>query len=560
MGWLAGFSGVSVPEGSLPSHDHALHTIQDQGLYAEAGGLKETCGSGRIADGAKFLVTGVGIRDGRILEPEDWAKRLDGSLNVAKNLDGHFVALRWRPGRTEFFTDKTGLRTIYFLERSEGVYFSTRLDWLASYTGPLKIDLANFGAQWMLPNSMRTSSVVKHVLRLEPGGYAIIEHGRLYLQSSPWKDSNSSLIDSDGTAFTQALRNSVEVKGPLPWSLGLSGGLDSRVIQAFRGNGITHVWGPPDHPDVVISGKLAQSLGSEQNYIHHQLPDVKECIQTLRERVGLTQVITPASWAVIGQGYRRLHAMGFGVVDGGFGGIARRQLMNRIVLERLLCRDSPNRPLTCPKIGKSDIFVEDIQRLMTQKAEEHLNEAWNKLPQSKTIAEKADLLWILTHLPNSFGFEQNFLDHVCVSYMPYAQPSVLHALMQVPLRLRWHGRLLRNIIREYSPLLSNFPLVKGTIIYPYQLGTISSVGYAKIKKYIGRSYHDPRPIEYILHMKEFILDSLGSYSVRSYHAYDQKKLQSMADRFAKGDTHHCTQVDWWLAFEMWRRVLGLEPD
>ncbi len=560
MGWLTGFSGVSVPEDLLPPHEHPRHTIRDQGLYAQAGGLKETCNGGKMPGGGKFLVTGLGIWEGRTLEQDDWATRLNGSVTVTKDLDGHFVALRWRPGRTEFFSDSAGVRTIYFLERAEGVYFSTRLDWLASCTGPLKIDLDNFSAQWMLPNSMRTSSIVKHVLRLEPGGFAVIEQGHVRLQSRPWKGPTTSLIDSDGTAFTQALRNSVEVKGPLPWSLGLSGGLDSRVLQAFRGNGITHVWGPSDHPDVVISSKLAQTQGVEQNYIQYQLPDVTECIRILRERVSLTQVITPASVTILGKGYSRLHAMGFGVVDGGLGGIARRQLMNRIVFERILCRDSPNRPLSCPRIGKSDIFIEEIQRLMTLRAKEHLNEAWNQLPQNMTVAEKADLLWIRTHLPNAFGFEQNFLDHVCVSYMPYAQPSVLRALMQVPLRLRWHGRLLRSIIRQYSPSLSSFPLVKGTTTYPYRLGTISSVAYAKIKEYPKRPYHDPRPQEFLLHLKEFILDTLRSNSVRSYHAYDQKKLRSMADRFARGDTRCCTQLDWWLAFEMWRKVLSLQLD
>ncbi len=71
---------------------------------------------------------------------------------------------------------------------------------------------------------------------------------------------------------------------------------------------------------------------------------------------------------------------------------------------------------------------------------------------------------------------------------------------------------------------------------------VSSVGYATMKKYIGRSYHDPRPLEYILHMKKSILDSLRSYSVRSYHAYDQKKLQSMADRLPRAT--HITALKW----------------
>ncbi len=557
MGWMIGFAGTELPARLLPPHHKARYTIRQKNLFAQAGGPGETCCGGETPEGGMFLLTGIGICDQQILRKKDWGARLSESQESIRHLDGHFVTLCWKPHQIELFNDPTGLRTIYFLQRTEGLYFSTRLDWLASLTGPLEIDFSRFGAQWILANSIQTTSVVKHVTRLEPGGHAVIKQGRVRTRSTPW-DCVISKHDRNGLEYIHALQKSLTIKEEKTWSLGLSGGFDSRVLLSLLENPQAHVWGPPDHPDVEISDQLARSAGLEQNYFPSQLPDVDACIRMLRERVGLTQAITPASAAVERQGYEKLHAMGKGVLDGGFGEIARRQLMNSIVFRRMFAGRLSHRPLSCPSTGKSDIFSPEIHHVMVHGASEQLNAAWESLPSSMEIANKADLISIRSRLPNFFGFEQNYLDNVCVAYMPYAQPSVLRALFQVPLRLRWNGRLLRRFLRSHSPSLSSPPLVKGTTKYPFRLGTIRSYAYARAKKLTGQSYYDSRPSEFITHLQEFILDTMRSSSVRNNEAYNHVKLKSMADDFARGSARYSTQLDWWLTFEMWRKVLSLE--
>ncbi|MCY4204347.1 MAG: hypothetical protein OXE92_01325 [Bacteroidetes bacterium] len=554
MGWLIGFAGISVPAKPIFQREHARYTIQETGFHAQAGGIQETCCGGTLPAGGKFVVLGIGIHDQRILREEDWRTYLNPPRIDVDELDGHFTLIRWQSDQVELLTDSTGVRTLYCIERTEGVYFSNRLDWLVAYTGPLEIDYSNFGAQWILPNSICTDSMVKGVSRIGPGGSAVIKRGHLTIRSRPWNPSISQL-DQNGSSYERTLQKSLDLKGPQAWSLGLSGGLDSRALSALLGSCKTHVWGPFDHPDVQISRKLSRIQGLEQNYFQDELPDITQCIDLIRERVGLTQVITPASAAMERNAYSRLYAMGYGVLDGGFGEIARRQLMNRAVLERILCRDSSNRSLPIPNTGKSDIFAPEIHKIMAHGAAEQFNTAWHELPKSMTMADKADLLSVHSRLPNFFGLEQNYLDQVCVSYMPYAQPSVLRALFQVPLRLRWNGRLLRRLILQHAPSLSKLPLVKGTVQYPFRLGTISSFAYTHLMKRIGKNYHDPRPQAFIHHMEEFVLDTLRSDSVRNYTPYDQTKLRLMADSLASGDTRYVGQLDWWLAFDTWRRIL-----
>lgn len=555
MGWLIGSS--VPPEEPFLQHEQARFEIRERDLYALAGGLEQTCCGGVTAEGGRFLITGFGIQDGVVLQQRDWAERLSNHRTALEPLDGHFVGIYWMPGRIEFFADPNGIRTLYCLERTSSMVFSTRLDWLATYTAPLEIDYVHFGGQWILANSISTKSLVKQVLRLEPGTYAVLENGRIQIKSRSWTFGGSP-SDETGDRFERALSQSLAVNGS--WSLGLSGGLDSRVLLALRKTCPTHVWGPEDHPDVQISRHIADTSGLHQTYFEMPLPAVDQCIDMVKERVGLTQVITPASAAVERQGYRALHRMGYGVQDGGFGEIARRQLMNQVVFERIFCRDSSKKPLSCPSTGKADFFAPDLHNAMVLSAKQQLSAAWHSLPGSMAIADKADRLSLRSRLPNFFGLEQNYLDHVCVSYMPYAQPSVLRELFQVPLRLRWHGRLLRNIVRKHAPSFSRIPLVKGGEQYPFRLGTLNSHIYCRAKKVMGQSYADPRPRDFIQHVLEFVLDSLRSSSTRTCEIYDQAKLRQMADTAAKGDHRYAAQLDWWLAFDLWRRCLGRQAD
>ncbi|MCY4172018.1 MAG: hypothetical protein OXF08_10560 [Bacteroidetes bacterium] len=556
MGWLVGFSGPSIPSHLVIKQDGALFEINEECLHAQAGGIPETCCRGELESGAQFLISGIGISGGRILQTKDWITLLSQSRVDFDAMNGHFIVMRWNSDGVEIFTDSAGVRTLYGRECYGGLFFSSRLDWLAKLTGPLDIDLVKFGSQWILPNSINTSSVIKQVHRFGPSTVAVVNQGKLHNTSKPWSCPITH-EDTTGVKFERTLREAMNLRGAFPWSLGLSGGLDSRVLCSIGENISAHNWGPSDHPDVQISSKLSDAHQIDRHYIQSDIPEVDQCIHLLRQRVGLTQVITPASASIERSGYGQLHAMGLGVIDGGFGEIARRQLFNQIVFRRLMCMDSLNVSLKFPTTAKAMIFNPEVHQAMILNAVEELNSVWRSLPQSMTVSDKADLLSIRSRLPNFFGFEQNYLDHVCISYMPYAQPSVLRALFQVPLRLRWNGRLLRRMIQKHAPNLSKYPLVKGTMMYPFRLGTVSSYAYTLLKKRFIPCYWDPRPQAYIGHMKEYILDTLRSDSVRHYEPYDQVKLRQIADRFAVGDMQYTAQLDWWLTFDLWRRVLSV---
>ena len=553
MSWLIGCTDPAPSVEVARTHDAPRYGVREPGIYAQAGGLALTCAGGALPDGGSFLVTGLAASEGTVLAPDDWTKRLNPPKPDLRDLDGHFVAFRWRSGRAELFTDPLGVRTVYLKEWRGGALFCTRLDWLANIVGGLDIDFAAFGAHWLLANQLTTESQARHVARLGPGGRAVMERGQLRTTEQPW-ESEIRPADPEGHAFADALSRASRWKGPVAWSLGLSGGLDSRLLLALHTPASAHVWGPPDHPDVEISRRIARSESLRHHVFATPIPKADECLSLLRKRVAHTQVIAPASSVASLDCYSRLHAMGSGVIDGGFGEVARRQFMNRLLTRRAF-RAPPRQIMRHVSIGRANVFAPDIAEIMRTGALAQIAAQWDTLPAAQDPENAVDLLAVRTRLPNFFGLEQNYLDGQAACYMPFAQPSVLKALFQAPLAQRRNGKLFRQIVKRRRPSLAKHPLVKGTVAYPYGLGTYGAYAASALKKRFGRAYSDPRPHRFLQTLKPYILDLTGSADVRNYAPYAPEAIRTLAEAYYRGDLRQAAALDWWLAFEIWRQIL-----
>ena len=558
MSWLIGFAGQAPTDDVAKVHDTSIHGVSCSNVYAQAGGLDAICHGGVLHQGGKFLVTGLAAVNGRVLSTDDWAKQLNPPSPTLHHLDGHFVALRMRDDVTELFTDPLGIRTLHLVRWKSGTLFSTRLDWIVRLTGSLDIDYEVFGAHWLLANQLTTISQVQGVDRLGPGGHARLS-GQLYqIQEQPWAcDIGES--DPKGLQYKETLLQALTWQGPVKWSLGLSGGLDSRVLLALHPPDSTHVWGPSNHPDVRIATRIASKEHLSQHYYKASMLSIDQCLKDLRVRVALTQVSSPASAAASLIYYSRLHSMGFGVVDGGFGEVARRQFMNRVLTKRsFLARPEDIMPLLSFKVA--DAFIPDIHAAMHRGAVRQIEFQWDALPQAIDPANAADLISTRSRLPNFFGFEQNFLDSQAVCYMPYAQASVLRALFQVPVTVRRGGRLFRQLIKQHRKSLRLYPLVKGSVTYPYGLTTHAAQAITVVKKSLNMVYHDRRTHQFLALLKPYVLDTIYSRVLRECEVYDYARLRTMIEDYYHGEQRHATALNWWLAFEMWRQMLQGAPD
>lgn len=571
MSWCFGRIGTDADQAGNAPLPPATLSVDSGAVLLRAGGPAATCMSGRFeADGGKpfegWLVLGLGIDSARsparLLNESDWAGRLASSEPDLDDLDGHYLIVRWSKESVELRADPLGMRTVHIRRTHSGVLFSTRLDWLATAVGGLSIDFAAFGAHWLAFNSFTSRSPLEGVLRLGQGGIATCSANGVEIRETPW-----NISDTDDPVNALDILDSLVAIGDTHdggTTLGLSGGLDSRVLLALLIGGShrfgLHVFGESAHPDVLLAGEIARSEGLELLHLDEPIPDLEDARRMLHEYIGAIGIVEPASAITKLRYYPRLAATGRVMIDGGMGEIARRQFANRLLRRgraQLMRQDirGMSRLLMLPR---GDIFGEEITSAMTDGMIAGLEELVSTLPDPEVVGAEnfVDLMICRSRFPYLAGMEQARVDGVLPNFMPFAQPSFLRSALMLPVEERRNGKLFRRIIFTQAPTLQHYNLVKNQIRYPYRLATVPAWLWTRGRKMMGGTYIDPSVDRFLELMRDDILEMVDSPEVRSYGPYDKEKLTTMVHSYYAGDTTRRGDLDWWLAFETWRRAIG----
>ncbi len=543
--------------------------------FVAAGGLQATCfrsascspqqggfavGVGFAGDDASLTTHNV-----HLLGRTDWGHILDEPDQKLPAVHGHYACITWRKGVTQIHTDPLGIRTVYVASIGEGLAFSTRLDWLASLAGCADVDFHTFGAQWLMANQIAThKSPVKGIDRLGPGSrLSIAPDAATHSSVVPW---TPSWQPSSQVEFTRALTAFVHPQIPegRRISLGLSGGLDSRLLLALSTPGAapfsTHTFGDPEHADVQVASTLAGQLGCIHRTWHEDIPDADASIALVRRTVVQNQAITSAS-SVLGLRYfSNLHRDGLIVIDGALGEVARRQFLNRLLLRGKRDLQEGNFERLPPYLyhAKPALFDRDAEAVMEAGALEQFRSMWLALPGHRDIGfeNKLDLFSVRTRLPNFFGYEQNRLDGAAMAYMPFAQPTVLERIFGLSLSDRRAGKAFRQMIRQYKPILARFPLVKNRLKVSFRLHPFAATAWLKVRTRFHRGPASTSQHAFLGTVKEYALDTLASKEVQEFGAYDRPRVNQAVTSYYAGALEYADFVDWWLSFETWRQQIG----
>lgn len=77
----------------------------------------------------------------------------------------------------------------------------------------------------------------------------------------------------------------------------------------------------------------------------------------------------------------------------------------------------------------------------------------------------------------------------------------------------------------------------------------------KGKQKLKLNFRDTQPREFLMELKDYVNDLYLSRDARECGVYDQNKLRNIVEGFYNGDESKLSQLDWWLAFELWRKQL-----
>lgn len=579
MSWiLAAFNAPAhvceTARGLVRQTPSSLFQVVLDGGFVAAGGISLTCHTQVSPQkDAGWVATGLGLdlqeTTCRPLAHADWLQRL---TNTPPNLpdNGHFAVLRWHKNAdqqftVEAFTDALGTRTLYYVHDNQGLLLTTRLDWLARLTGRQDIDYSVFGSHWLAFNQISQAAPVRGIARIGAGGRLLLKNNALSKQEIPWRPASLPPAPSPETAearFEATLRAFTRPTLPadLSLSLGLSGGLDSRLLLALGGTGTQlHSFGPAHKADVQIARALAASMDRSHSIFHDAVPPADSCLDLLKTHLVQTQPLTAAS-AVLGlRYYDTLRENQLGMIDGGLGEAARRQFFNRLLRRGrgLLRSEQFDGILPYVFTQRADLFTPEITAQMEDGVVAQFREAWDALPaiNGNSIEDRLDLLSIRSRLPNFFGYEQNRLDGLVLNYMPFAQPAVLDAVFALPIAARKGGRLFRKLIRRHAKSLARFPLVKGACAYPFWLPATGAFVWTRLKKKFGQAPDHSQQHAFLSALEPFVRDTLASQETRTYTPYDLQKIERQINRYYAGQKEFGGFVDWWLAFEVWRQEM-----
>jgi hypothetical protein len=187
-----------------------------------------------------------------------------------------------------------------------------------------------------------------------------------------------------------------------------------------------------------------------------------------------------------------------------------------------------------------------------------LEAAWAAMPSVASIGEEnfADLLIVRARYPNYAGRGQSRSDASAVSYMPFAQPTLINLLMRLPIERRRNARLLTSIIRAKRPSLAKFPVVKSGAAYRLGMPPAAVWAYAKVMAKLGRTWRNEAPFTLLALLEEYVRDTVASRSVREYAPYDYPRIARMVEEYYAGERGHAAELNWWLVFDIWRRGLS----
>jgi hypothetical protein len=548
-------------------HPNPIDCYRTQKKYLACGGIPGTCFfENNHEQDSGWMVCGLGINSKfELMEHHGWQSALANQILNQNSVirGGHYIVIRWRGDKMHCFNDPLGLRDIYLAKWKNLLILSTELAWISRVTKYHSLNLKNFGSAWLLTNQLSHKSVLTNIERLGPGGFFTFENESYAIKREMYHPKFTNQVCD----FPDLLKKYILLTAgnSCRFSLGLSGGLDSRcllsiLLNSKLKNWAVHSFGNSRNPDVRIAGQIALHFTLNHTLFEPVILSVDECLTFIKQNIGRTALSVPASEIINLKNYDYLRKTDKTVIDGGFGEITRRQYLNRLLLigKRALKNHNVDAIAAHLRHFKGNIFDFGTVKVFKEGVKNDIMELLNTMPDLKSmeIGNWLDLLSVRTRLPNFFGFAQAHADNHVINFMPYVQPEILDAIFQIPITQRTNGKLLKSIIRKNNRDLTKFKLVKFNTEYSFYCPSVLSYLYTMGKAKLGRIHNSTVRISFLYHLKEYIQDMVHSESVKSNPLFDYSYIENMINQFYKGEHQYQGELDWWLAFDLFQQSIS----
>lgn len=470
--------------------------------------------------------------------------------------NGHYVRLSYNQKNLIIQNDTLGLREVFFTKQRNNYIFSTRIDLLPNK----ELNLHNFSSLWLTNFQLKNNSIFNNINRLGPGGKIHLFENELKVENSSFRHP-ASTKSFDQNQFGKTLASYSKIIHPegKKTTLALSGGIDSRLMLSSLINSESifncHTLLNDETKDIKISKQLTRILGLNHITIEREeinLSSLESCFNDYSMIPPVIPISQLADFSYFGREYLRNTLM----LDGGFGGIYRRQYLNKIYI-RGAKRFSLNNEAelkTLFSAPKPEIFNPEIQNHLTDSLTSSIRDLINLFepPKNKQgLAEILDTIAIYFMLPNIYGPGQTILDQFTTSIMPLAQSDSLTSGLEVNNKIRENSVFVKKVIHNQIPALTKVNLVNNNFEYPfklnYKLAMISRLLVSRIKqKQTLNRYNIYK------NSKEQIFDIVNSSIFNNQDVLNKRKAKTEIELFFSGKSNG-GYIDWFFTMFFWLR-------
>jgi len=577
MGCLFGYYGKNINKAAnfAESLDiKKLYTLKKNNLFIVFGGIPETC---IINDNKKsgWAVLGLGIllkdNSSKIMDKKEWGKVLNEEEKLNKKINGHYILVKWKNNNVSFISDPLGVRNLYYSDEKEEKIFSTRLDWITKFKKNCSIDFEIFGSSWLTYNNLSYNPIVKGIKSTGPGGKISVTEGKLKASRQEWLPSfrNYNFLELEKRLIKISIPENLRDK---TLSFGLSGGFDSRIFiailfpinqQNVTRKIMTHTFGEENDPEVETATRITKDLHIPHKYLNEKaIYNSNKYLSRLRSFISQINMIGPASSYQMMRYFSDRYFKDKILIDGAFGGIARRVQHNRLIKfgRKGLSEGNPTAIYEHITLSRGNIFRDEYIKKMKRGTIAQIEELLKRLPSVKEIGCEnfVDLLTMKTRPPNYTNPEQTRLDNIMVSYTPFLQIDLLETVFSMDLYWRKNGRYFRRITKKFRPELIKYPVIKGNSKIPFFLPTSAASAYVKLKNKFLPSYKNDYRTEFYQNIEKHVLNIIDSNDFKNFSPYNHKVIENIVRDFYSGSLNNLNTLDWWYTFEIWRRELGIE--
>ncbi len=481
-------------------------------------------------------------------------------INSPDVFDGHFIYLKFENEHLQIQNDLFGLREVYYLNTEKQFIFSSRIDLLIKNLDEVSFNIKEFSSMWLTNFQLSHQSVIKQIKRLAPGGKIFIDKTELQIQNHKFKKSN---VDNSKELFKNTLSKFSSIQSDSrKISLGLSGGIDSRIVLAYllkeKNDFVCHSLVNEEDKDLAVSNEICKRMNISLNLIEREQISLaeyeSEILKFYKNIHPVIPVVQLLDFGIFGVEYLKKHLL----LDGGFGGFYRGQYFKKIRLQGYKKFNIANylnlkNSLYAPK---PNIFSNDFEHLL----DKNLNDAvkdfideFNEPKSNKEFIEILDYIAIYYMLPSVYSPGQVILDQKFTAFMPLVQKEIINSGLNIPFKDRVDSKFFKKLITETNSSLTKIGLVNNNLKNPYFLNyKLTMLRLLLTKKLYKKNNFERYNIIY--NSKDFILDLFNTSSVKENKYLDNKRNMNIVNHFFKGQLANGYFVEWLLTFVLWSKA------